>query len=392
WLDKSDGIIVTPNPEPVQGVQMEEGEWRILARKYYNPEYPASVDPTWGNIDSLPVNRQQAEFPGVYGLDMFFNDESTKLHKYEGSDRPQGAVDRASIVPALRCMLVIGDKVLAQKTYAGGSIGYEWEIFKKRTECSSDAEFYSQSFYIGFNPKVGDYLVGSEYKIAETARYADGIEAEGMVIPIRESDHLAGDVTFLILGPAFTLNNDGEIYAADLYKPSGRLTGDYIMDGVSAIWVRDFSIKIISDNARLDPLDSNDIVYISDETERFANPKDDIEMAVMSDLTTDERARLGVSDTLRENIAVNAFTKEGVTSVWDPLTQTQAKPEQLYVDYYYRETATPRVEREQSIKANEQNPIFNSWEHPALPGKTFYPLAVSRDLQDGSATLKLREI
>ena len=394
--------------EGVGAVLMGEDKFRILVRRYYDPENPTTGNPMWGDPSGfgfLPENKKPEEDYTRYGLNMFQTDEASKIYKYEGAATSEGMTDYATVVPALRCMLIVGDKVLVQQyaSLEGGAPSYKWERFKTREECVTDSLFYSQCFYLGFNPKIGDYLVGQEYKISETAHFAEGIEAEGTVIPIRESDQVSGEVTFLILGPADTWmttgSGSGRIFTTDpigdneLVDPS-RLNypGEYIMKWATAVWIKDFSIKVISDNAKLDPLDSNDIIYISDESEKFVNPKDDIELEIMSDLTSEERARLGVYDTLRSNVALNAVSKSGVTSVWDPFTNTQAKPEQIYVDYYYRETGKPRIELEQGIKADTDNPFFHTWRHQAMPGRRFYPLAVSRDVQASSATIRIRVI
>ena len=168
--------------------------------------------------------------------------------------------------------------------------------------------------------------------------------------------------------------------------------GTHVNEYVSAIWIEDFSIKVVTDNGGADPLEENDLTYVSDTDEAFCNPMDAVTFRICSGLTAEESAALGVSDRIRTATAIDASTGVPLLSVYDPATGAQAKPEQLYVDYYYREMHKPRLVMTQSYRQAHGAAFFRTWTHPAFPDKTFYPIAVSRDLMAGSMTLTLREI
>ncbi len=165
-----------------------------------------------------------------------------------------------------------------------------------------------------------------------------------------------------------------------------------LLNYVSGIWLKDFNIRIISDNAGNDPLNENDLVYVSDTDESFINPKDDITMRIHSDLTAEERASFGVRDVTRNSTAIDADSGTGLLSVWDPRLGVQAKPEQLYVDWYYRECHRPHVEIEQSIRTGSNKTMMWCYTIPAMRRRRFYPVSVSRDLQQGAATVRMRSI
>ena len=87
-------------------------------------------------------------------------------------------VDDVSKFQVVCCMLVVGDKCLVEKKlgqafFAGDTPGtgngmpndYVWQPYKTREECESDKEYYSQSFTIGFDPKIDDYIVGTEFSV-----------------------------------------------------------------------------------------------------------------------------------------------------------------------------------------------------------------------------------
>ena len=73
--------------------------------------------------------------------------------------------------------------------------------------------------------------------------------------------------------------------------------------------------------------------------------------------------------------------------------ETQAKPEQLYVDSYYNEYHQPRVILTQCFEDRaDVVGLFNRYRHPAMPDKIFFVQSLDRNLIEGSATLTLKEI
>lgn len=343
------------------------------------------------------------------GLDLYDADEAQKIYPYRGNVY-QNFHDTLWKFPALRCMLIVGDKCLVETGVKNRPQDYEWHKFRTRQECETLEEYTAQSFTIGFNPKKGDYIIGQEYDIAKNGSYFLNADGEGTMIPVRKSDNLSGEITFAILGACDVRvsgsprdEGEGEISAviervssewgtkirwamADHEEEAAHKA---VMNNVSAVWLKDFKIKILSDNAKADPLNENDIVYESETAHGFVNPKDDISMRIHSDFSPEDRAALGIRDTMRDSITIDAATGLGVMTLYDPRLGVQAKPEQLFVDWYYRECSEPHVEIEQQLRHGASNPMLNTLCIPAMDLR-FYSFAVSRDLQKGVATVRMR--
>lgn len=109
--------------------------------------------------------------------------------------------DQISKVGVVACMLIIGDKCVVETGSTGKVSDFEWRTYKERSQCASDDEYYQQSFTIGFDPKIGDKLIGTKFDLQNNIDYTMGIDAEGTAIPIRKKDRVSGAVKFVILGP-----------------------------------------------------------------------------------------------------------------------------------------------------------------------------------------------
>lgn len=406
YLDISGKIALAPFEPGETGIKTDfwrvpvqdfrEDEPRRFYREYFRAQQPSDD----------PELHSQTHGGATGGLDMFCAEEARKICQYGGiidSSGTRHEIDNFSKVGVLRCMLIVGDKCLVQTDDSGSMESYTWKTFKTIDDCLDSSEFYNQSFTIGFDPQLNKNIVGEEYDIIKNAPYSLRLDAKGTLIPVRKSDNLRGKVYFVILGPNrvmipswMALGVPGTIpWISPAFGTSGTAQSSErlsmcIFNLVSGIWLKDLDIKILSDNAYDDPLNENDLVYVSDTDESFVNVKDDITMRIHSDLTAEERRALGIRDVVRNSIAVDMRTGNGVLSVWDVRLETQAKPEQLFVDWYYRECSVPRVELEQSVRAAGENPMLNSWVHRAMPAKTFFPLRVNRDLQEGNVTIKMR--
>ena len=303
--------------------------------------------------------------------------------------------DRLSKVAVLACMLVIGDKCVVE-TGKDGQVGdFKWEKYKTREQCANDDEYYSQCFTFGFDPKHGDKLIGVEYSIQNNVYYSFGIDAEGTAIPIKKTDKVSGPVKFMILGPVVNVQFNDITKRHRTWFRHQHWTEHAVplLSHVSSIYVKDFEVKIYSDNGKLDNSGDNDLVYLSDTQENFLNKKDDIEFKINSALTSEESAHLGVKNTINLSTPLNDETGAGVTSIYDHLKKRQSKPEKLYVDSYYNEFHKPRVVMEQNLEDKIHGVVSPFWHytHPAL-GKTFFVLGINRNLTEGSAKLTLKEI
>ncbi len=313
--------------------------------------------------------------------------------------------DRISKVGVLACMLIIGDKCVVEK-HPGEDLGtgvkgtgngqiedFVWLPYKTLEECADEDEYYRQSFTIGFDPKIGDKLIGTKFDMQNNISYELGIDAEGTAIPIRKADRVSGQVRFMILGPVnLTWDVVTRRHPTFFRHTKWSSTTIPLLAHVSSIFVESFEVKVYSDNGLADNSADNDLVYMSDTKERFVNRKDDMEFRINSALTAAECRQLGVTDSVKMSTPLNTVTGEGVLSVYDHVRKEAGKPEQFYVDSYYNEYHEPRIQMVQKLVDTDGGIVdmFAHYRHPAM-NRTFFVQGVSRNLESGEAEMTLKE-
>lgn len=304
-----------------------------------------------------------------------------------------GGTDTISKVGVLACMLRIGDKVCVETGTQGQPSDFEWRTFKPREECVDDDEYFAQTIAVGFDPKMGDDLIGKEFDIQNNIHFSMGLDTEGMAIPIRKADALSGKVSFEILGPYNLMwDNVTRRHRTFFRREKWGESSIPLLSKVQNIFVKDFEIEVVTDNGKLDIID-NDLVYTSDTDERYLNIKDDITMRISSALTDEERVALEVPANVNLNTPCDMTTGVGVLAIRDNVRGVTAKPEQLYVDECYREWHLPRVVLTIGMRRDRVGDgIADHYLHPALPGKEFFVQGTTIDLLEGSSSLQLKEI
>lgn len=359
--------------------------------------------PSRNNGDGRYYTRQywQAETPGKEvswheGADSgFYPYTGEGPEEYEFKYSAVGdSTDTISKVAVLACMLVIGDKCVVETGSDGQTTDFVWQKYKERSECQSEDEYYQQCFTIGFDPKIGDKLVGTEFSIQNNIDYKMGIDAEGIAIPITKGDKISGQVRFMILGPVnATWDVITRRHPTFFRHTKWSSSSVPLLAHVSSILIKSFEVKVYSDNGLIsNGNDDNDIIYMSDTKETFVNKKDDLEFKINSALTATECAQLGVSNTVKLSTPLNISTGDGVLEVYDRNGNVKAKPEQIYVDSYYTEYHKPRIVMEQKLRdIDNVVSLFNHYRHEAL-GKEFFVQGIGRNLIEGRADLTLKEI
>ncbi len=353
------------------------GDGRYYTQQYFKATTPHDAA-TWDAATS-------------YGL-VPFTDKGPQEYEFRYSAIGESA-DTISKVAVLQCMLIIGDKCVVE-TGTQGQVGdFTWQHYKERSECASDDEYYAQSFSIGFDPKIGDKLVGTKFSLQNNIDYTMGVDAEGIAIRIRKEDRISGAVRFMILGPVnLTWDEITRRHGSFWRHTRWGVSSVPLMAHVSSIMLEKFEIKLYSDNGKVDTGEDGDLIYMSDTNESFYNRKDDLEMKINSALTSEECYELGVKDGARLSAPLNAAEGVGCVAIYDRTTDTMAKPEQQYVDAYYREYGVPRVEMQFSVI--DEGGMVNPWAHytSRSMGKAFFVEGIDRNLTEGTATLKLKEI
>ncbi|MEE1382726.1 MAG: hypothetical protein U0K32_02810 [Segatella copri] len=354
------------------------GDGRYYTRQYWQAETP-DKEVSWHEGADSGFYPYTGEGPEEYEFKYSTVGDST---------------DTISKVAILACMLVIGDKCVVETGTDGLTTDFVWQKYKERSECQSDDEYYQQCFTIGFDPKIGDKLVGTEFSIQNNIDYKMGIDAEGIAIPITKGDKISGQVRFMILGP---INATWDVitrrHPTFFRHTKWSSSSVPLLAHVSSILIKSFEVKVYSDNGLIsNGNDDNDIIYMSDTKETFVNKKDDLEFKINSALTATECAQLGVSNTVKLSTPLNISTGDGVLEVYDRNGNVKAKPEQIYVDSYYTEYHKPRIVMEQKLRdIDNVISLFNHYRHEAL-GKEFFVQGIGRNLIEGRADLTLKEI
>ena len=354
------------------------GDGRYYTRQYWQAETP-DKEVSWHEGADSGFYPYTGEGPEEYEFKYSAVGDST---------------DTISKVAVLACMLVIGDKCVVETGTDGQTTDFVWQKYKERSECQSDDEYYQQCFTIGFDPKIGDKLVGTEFSIQNNIDYKMGIDAEGIAIPITKGDKISGQVRFMILGPVNAAWDVITRRHPTFFRHTKWSSSSVpLLAHVSSILIKSFEVKVYSDNGLIsNGNDDNDIIYMSDTKETFVNKKDDLEFKINSALTATECAQLGVSNTVKLSTPLNISTGDGVLEVYDRNGNVKAKPEQIYVDSYYTEYHRPRIVMEQKLRdIDNVVSLFNHYRHEAL-GKEFFVQGIGRNLIEGRADLTLKEI
>lgn len=354
------------------------GDGRYYTRQYWQAETP-DKEVSWHEGADSGFYPYTGEGPEEYEFKYSAVGDST---------------DTISKVAVLACMLVIGDKCVVETGTDGQTTDFVWQKYKERSECQSEDEYYQQCFTIGFDPKIGDKLVGTEFSIQNNIDYKMGIDAEGIAIPITKGDKISGQVRFMILGPVnATWDVITRRHPTFFRHTKWSSSSVPLLAHVSSILIKSFEVKVYSDNGLIsNGNDDNDIIYMSDTKETFVNKKDDLEFKINSALTATECAQLGVSNTVKLSTPLNISTGDGVLEVYDRNGNVKAKPEQIYVDSYYTEYHKPRIVMEQKLRdIDNVVSLFNHYRHEAL-GKEFFVQGIGRNLIEGRADLTLKEI
>ena len=321
-----------------------------------------------------------------------FTDTGPQEYEFKYSAIGDGG-DHISKVGVLACMLIIGDKCVVEKGTNGQVTDFEWRKYKTLAECKDEDEYYEQCFTIGFDPKIGDKIVGTKFDLQNNVSYDLGIDAEGIAIPIKRGDKVSGRVRFVILGPVNALWDVVTRRHPTWFRHTKwSSTTIPLLAHVSSIMVEQFEVKIYSDNGLVNNTGDNDLVYVSDTRESFVNVKE-LEMKINSGLTAAECQALDVTDSVKMSTPLNTLTGDGVLTVYDYVRGLNAKPEQLYVDSCYKEWHAPRVVMTQKLTDTDGGivSLFAHYRHPMM-GKTFFVQGISRNLEEGYAEMTLKEI
>lgn len=336
--------------------------------KYYNgtsgSETPTSLKMLCGDLNQSKYNE-------------------TWKYEYSGFGRDTKKVDNTTKIPILKCQMKIGTGEDAKYCIERADLGPEhFDEFVWMTEEEAKVDQNTQTpwlyFTIGIDPKIDDYIIGSEYDIKNNIWYYDDVDGKGTAIPIKFTDNLSGTVEFKIISPMNSywedINNDNKCIYYFLNDTIPNMYNYPILEKLSSIILSDFKIELTSNKGHiLNNTANNDLVYASDENDTYVEAhEDDVKIATM--ITSDEAAEWGTEMVISDSHVVNSdgspffgFPYEVEDENGDPVIDEETgepviaytKPEELYVNNFYNEYSIPRQIIETGLKIKSYDWLVN---------------------------------
>lgn len=297
--------------------------------------------------------------------------------------------DRYDKFAVLECEMKIGDKYLVE-TYPNGDAqhpAYGWYTEENLPYVNGRKK---RTFSLGFDPSIGQCIIGPEYPITNTVNGKVSDE-KGMAVPIKKSDALSGKLTFRIIA---VINQQWNVITRrhpTLFRSTKYYDNWYnVWSYVSSIWIKDFSIDIISDNKGADVIGSKkDLVYMSNMTHDIIRSKDDEEFDIVTQPTTDELLANGIETNIAWNTCIDLNTRMPSTGITDATQNITERAERLWVDQYWNIYNKPKcivnTKLDDSYIKNMNVYHFNTF------GDTI-PLKIVRNLRNCEMEISLQQI
>lgn len=353
---------------------------RFYTRKFFTIENPTDpIDETvWLNDSSLQ--------PWV-------KDKANHLFQFNYSEFGENQ-DLVSKLPVLECKLIIGNKRLIETNIDRyGNSEFHWvELGSEPTwhDEENNVDVTTTTFTLGVNPKIGDYIIGTDFKLQNTVNISMNIDADGTAIPIKKSDNLSGAIQFRILGPVNSTWNDITRRHPTWFRHTKWSANDkVVLSHVESIILKDFSCKIYSDNAKNETTDNDELIYMSDETDRYINKHDDTEFKFITQPTSDVIISQGLKSGANINAVINMNDNTPITSIYNATTGETAKAEEHFIDQYYNEYCAPKLEMQMTIHNGDNISWRNNFISTPL-GKNFFVIAMNEDVRMNTSQIKLK--
>ena len=359
------------------------GDGRYYTRKWYNQTYPTDI-PTEGQY-----------LVGEHSLQPWTEDKANHLYQYNYT-RMVGlsaadATDKFKKLPILECELIIGNKRLVEtdmdmygnSTFRWVTIGEEPTVFGEKVK----------TFTLGVNPKLQDWIIGTEFDMQNTLNVEDGVDAKGTAIPIKYNDKLSGAIIFRILGPVNLVWNDIVRRHPSFWRHTKYTENDrVILSHLENIIIRDFTCKIYSNNGGLSTLEDKDLIYVSAETDDYVESKDDLEFNIYTQLTSEESFDLGVKQSTSMNAVSNNFDDVPLRSIYNKNTALSSKPEEQYVAQAYNILKDPAITMQCTLHTDRAN--ISPWNiyHSNPLNRDMAVISMSMNLKNNDTTLKMRQL
>ena len=216
------------------------------------------------------------------------------------------------------------------------------------------------------------------------------LDTEGTAIPITKEDALNGAVQFRILGPVnSTWNQVVRRHPTWFRHTQWSSENKIILAHLESIIIKDFKCQIYSDNARNETDGNDELIYVSDETDRYVNKNDDTEFKFITQPTADVILAQGLEAGVNINAVVDLNNDSPLLSIYDNTTNETAKAEEHFVNQYYGEYSIPRLIMEMTVHNGNNISWRNTYTSTPL-NKSFYVIAMSDDVRMNTTTIKLK--
>ena len=292
--------------------------------------------------------------PGITGgLDnkeyKMLNYKYTSYSGHSGNEE-----DIVSKLPILNCQLKVGDKWCVERLDKGieGQGKFEWMTQAEWEASPMPSKGFDRPYFtLGINIKTGDSIVGVQYDIQKNISYLKNVDCSGTGIPITMDDKLNGEVYFAILSPCNQMWNEIERIHPTLFRHTEYVDHKlWTLEFVESILIGDLKIEFKSDNG-LQSKDKNepdkDLVYASSTNHKYQDSFDD-DIDICTPLTLEQCKAKGVKYQISNSYVMNA--DDSAFYGWT-VGQTTVKPEELWVDYLYKQYSQPATKLEINVNA-----------------------------------------
>ena len=351
------------------------GDGRYYTRKWYN--------------QTRPSDEATSYIKGALSLHPWTKDKANHQLQYNYTSKGD-STDKFSKLPVLECELIIGNKRLIETNIdIYGNSTFKWVEIGKEPIIDGDK---ITTFSLGINPKIGDKIIGDEFSIQNNISYTMNLETEGTAIPITKDDALSGAVVFRILGPInLTWNDITKRHKTWFRHTKWYNNTKFVLSHLENIIIKDFECKVYSDQAGNDSDEDNDLIYMSNETDKFVNKKDDTEFKFITQLSSAECIQKGIKNSINLNAVINTNTRTPLESIYNATTNETAKPEEHYINQYYLAYSKPKLIMETDLHDTDDISIQNIF-HSKVLKRNFFVQSINRDLKEASVHIKLKEV
>ena len=396
WAPESSSMYQTVHdfmfgPEPFEGIYRNQFKDEDTdGKNFYYCVKPFTFKHPYDPEDESKWHNGQTTQPPVYPFD-------GKLFKYKYSEvETARCTDVITKLPIIECELIIGNKRLIEYniTERGESV-FEWvTLGEEPMSVDEDGNDYPlTTFTLGVNPAMDDYIIGKEYDIQNTVSPQMNLDLEGTAIPVTKDDNLHGSVIFRILGPINTswTEVDTHTHRRCIFWKKRHWTEDekYLLNFTENIVMKDFQVKLTSQNANEEIYDEKDLIYISDETDKYVNKNEDTTFKFITQPTYAECMEKSIKYALFTNSVLGS---DGIpiSSIYNAVTNETAKAEEHYVNDSYLTYNQPKVIMQMTV--HDGISVWRDLLHSDPLNRNFFIQRMSHNLKFANTTLTLRQV